>query len=105
MSGISTHVLDVSTGKPAVNVRVRLYRADTEIGSTVTSEDGRCPALLPSGTALLPGVHRLTFEIGSYFEDGFYPEVTVCFQVRDAAAHYHVPLLISPYGYTTYRGS
>jgi 5-hydroxyisourate hydrolase len=105
MSGISTHVLDTSRGKPAANVRVRLFHRDVEIGSAVTSEDGRCPALLPKGTTLLPGAHRLTFEIGSYFENGFYPEVTVCFEVRDAAAHYHVPLLISPYGYTTYRGS
>jgi 5-hydroxyisourate hydrolase len=105
MNGISTHVLDISTGQPAANIRVRLFDADVEIGSGITSEDGRCSTLLANGVALAPGVHRLTFEIGSYFENGFYPEVTVCFRVRDAAAHYHVPLLISPYGYTTYRGS
>ena len=104
MSSISTHVLDISSGKPAAGIRVHLFGDAGEISSGVTNADGRCPALMPQDYSLSPGTYRLSFEIMDYFPNGFYPEVTVCFQVRDAA-HYHVPLLISPFGYTTYRGS
>lgn len=109
MSGLSTHILDTSAGKPAASVRVRLLKGDAEVSSAVTNADGRIPNLLPEGTSLEPGTYRLVFEVGSYFSasstPSFYPEVTVCFEVREASAHYHVPLLISPFGYTTYRGS
>lgn len=105
MSGISTHVLDTSRGRPAANVRVRLLLGEDEIASATTNADGRCPALLPGTVALTAGTYRLVFEIGSYFEESFYPEVSISFVVKDAAAHYHVPLLISPFGFTTYRGS
>ena len=104
MSGLSTHVLDISSGTPAANVRVRLYQEDREIGSALTNVDGRCPALLPADVPFERGKYRLVFEVGSRFPDGFYPEVSISFIIRDTSAHYHVPLLISPYGFTTYRG-
>jgi 5-hydroxyisourate hydrolase len=105
MSGISTHVLDTARGKPAPGIKVHLTLAGAAIASAITGEDGRIPALLPDGSTLHPGHYRLVFETGSYFPHGFYPEVSITFEVRDAAAHYHVPLLISPFGFTTYRGS
>ncbi|MGC2660472.1 MAG: hydroxyisourate hydrolase [Bryobacteraceae bacterium] len=105
MSTISTHVLDTSVGQPAKNVRVRLFSGETEIGSGVTNADGRCATLLDKGTDLTTGVYRIVFEIADRFPDGFYPEVSITFAVRDSSAHYHVPLLISPFGFTTYRGS
>ena len=112
MSGISTHVLDTSEGQPARGVAVRLERQSANqswatAGEGITDANGRIVQLLPSGGALEAGVYRLTFRVADYFsgEDCFYPEVTVPFIVRDASAHYHVPLLLSPYGYTTYRGS
>lgn len=105
MSGISIHILNTAAGKPAANVRVRLFQSDREISSAITDADGRCAALLPKGIELTPGLYRILFEVGSCFSDAFYPEVSVTFQVRDASSHYHVPLLISPFGYITYRGS
>jgi 5-hydroxyisourate hydrolase len=105
MSGISTHVLDTSSGRPAESIRVRLFREDREIGSGTTDFNGRCPALLPLGATLTPGTYRLVFETSVYFPAGFFPEVSVSFIVRDISTHYHVPLLISPFGFTTYRGS
>jgi 5-hydroxyisourate hydrolase len=112
MSGISTHVLDTAKGQPAPGVPVVLERQSLEggwleIGEGVTDDNGRIPELLQAGATLEPGVYRLTFFTADYFkkQESFYPEVTVCFQVRDASQHYHVPLLLSPYGYTTYRGS
>jgi 5-hydroxyisourate hydrolase len=105
MSGISTHVLDTSKGKPVANIRVRLFEADIEIASQVTNKDGRCPVLLPHTKALIPGLYRIVFEIGSYFPAAFYPEVSIVFRIEDSSSHYHIPLLVSPFGYTTYRGS
>ena len=105
MNGLSTHVLDTSCGKPAANVRVRLYFEGREIASALTNGNGRCPALLPEGVGLSAGTYRIVFETRDYFPDGFFPEVSISFTVRDTAAHYHVPLLISPFGFTTYRGS
>src|SRR5918911_4970229 len=113
MSGITTHVLDTARGRPASGVPVRLemlvegdWRA---LGQGVTDADGRLRDLLPEDFALKEGGYRLTFDAGVYFaasgSEGFYTEISVSFVVRDAAAHYHVPLLLSPYGYTTYRGS
>ncbi len=112
MSGISTHVLDTAKGLPAQGVRAALDRKSAEgpwfeIGSGATDENGRIPELLLAGTVLEAGTYRLTFFTAEYFEeqDCFYPRVSVVFQVRDPSAHYHIPLLLSPYGYTTYRGS
>jgi 5-hydroxyisourate hydrolase len=113
MSAITTHVLDTARGRPAAGIPVALEgrtgREWLAIGTGVTDTDGRCRTLLAPGAALVAGIYRLTFDTASYFaSDGvqsFYPEVRVTFEVRDPQQHYHVPLLISPYGYTTYRGS
>lgn len=113
MSGITTHVLDTSRGRPASGVPILLeIRNDNEwreVGRTLTDADGRARQLLPEGSALIAGVYRLTFGVEVYFRtqgiEGFYPEASIAFHVRDANQHYHVPLLLSPYGYSTYRGS
>jgi 5-hydroxyisourate hydrolase len=109
MSGISTHVLDTSKGQPARGVQVLLERqsgaaAWETVGQGVTDEHGRISRLLPAPEA---AAYRLTFRTADYFasQESFYPEVTVHFTVHDPSAHYHIPLLLSPYGYTTYRGS
>lgn len=114
MSGISTHILDTSTGRPATDVPVVLEIQETEgkwerLGEGTTDADGRISSLLPTGTALAAATYRLTFDTGTYFRArggrGFYPHVSVVFTVRDAKQHHHLPLLLSPYGYSTYRGS
>jgi 5-hydroxyisourate hydrolase len=114
MSAITTHVLDVSIGRPAAGVLVMLDRqtknGDWEtLGGQKTDSDGRARELLPDGDPLTTAVHRLTFDVGPYFSDrqvnAFYQEVTITFTVKDASQHYHVPLLLSPFGYSTYRGS
>ena len=110
---ITTHILDVSIGKPAAGVRVALARVEdterTQVGAGVTDADGRLKNLVPAAPVLNAGVFELTFEIGPYFAArdirAFYPRVTVTFEITDAKQHYHVPLLISPFGYSTYRGS
>lgn len=113
MSRITTHILDVSKGKPAINVTVVLEFLDqgsswAEVNRGVTDADGRIRSLTPE-TELKPGTYRLTFDSGSYFRslniETFYPEVVVTFKVVDADQHFHVPLLLSPFGYSTYRGS
>ena len=98
-------MLDTANGRPAAGIKVHLFLSGEAIGSGATDGDGRLRALLPEGAALIPGNYRLLFEVADYFPHGFYPEVSISFAVPDAAAHYHVPLLISPFGYTTYRGS
>ena len=114
MSRISTHVLDTTKGKPASGVPVRLELRDssgkwTSLSSVRTDQDGRCAQLLPDGAALAEGVYRLTFDTASYFAtcgaDGLYPSVEVLFRVRTGETNFHIPLLLSPNGYTTYRGS
>ncbi len=113
MSGITTHVLDTARGRPAAGVPVTLESKGeagwTIVGRGATDADGRLRDLAPPGFVLTEGEYRLTFDAGAYLSasgaDGFYTEVVVSFIVRDAASHYHVPLLLSPYGYTTYRGS
>lgn len=105
MNGISTHVLDTTAGRPAAGIQVRLFRDGRELGASVTDADGRCPALMGKNAKLETGVYRIVFEVASKFPDGFYPEVSVTFRVTDSSAHYHVPLLLSPFGYSTYRGS
>jgi len=105
-------VLDTSLGRPARDVAVTLERREAgvfiEIGRGRTDADGRC-RLLPQGVSLQASVYRLRFDTGGYFEGhglpAFYPEVSVVFEVREPAQHHHVPLLLSPFGYSTYRGS
>ena len=115
-NGISTHVLDLALGLPAAGVRVRLEReapddyaaAWAHCASGVTDADGRCRPLLEAGK-VLAGKHRLTFETAAYFagleQPAFFPEVSVTFLVETDGAGCHVPLLLSPFGYSTYRGS
>jgi 5-hydroxyisourate hydrolase len=114
MSRISTHVLDTSLGKPAAGVPVRLERQEragnwVSLRSAQTDGDGRCPQLLPESLALSEGIYRLVFETSSYYASqrvaGLYPVVEITFEVRKGESHFHVPLLLSPNGYTTYRGS
>jgi 5-hydroxyisourate hydrolase len=112
MSPITTHVLDTRLGRPAAGVSVSLEKLEgaawRPLGMGATNDDGRLTTLLPAG-ALTPGRHRITFDTGAYFQqhgvEHFYPSVTVDFEVADSAQHYHVPLLLSPFGYSTYRGS
>jgi hydroxyisourate hydrolase len=111
VTGITTHVLDTSTGVPASGVPVALEsrRGDAwqQVGSGVTDDDGRLAGLSPDGVG--PGTYRIRFDTAAYFAArgvrGFYPEVTVVFEVANAGEHHHVPLLLSPFGYSTYRGS
>jgi 5-hydroxyisourate hydrolase len=109
MSTISTHVLDTSLGIPAAGIRVKLEGEPGELGSGVTTEDGRVKDLLPAGAFLTPGEYRLTFFVAEYFaaraRESFYSEIVIAFHVTSAKEHYHVPLLLSPFGYSTYRGS
>lgn len=104
MSGISTHVLDTEYGRPAVGIPVSLESHSGEwklLGEHVTDSNGRVAQLLPVGQPLQPGLYRLTFRAGG----PFFPEISITFKISDASSHHHVPLLLSPYGYTTYRGS
>ena len=114
MSPITTHVLDTSRGRPAAGVAVTLELLEPEaswrqLGWGETDADGRLRDLLPEEHAPAPGVYRLTFETGAYFAargvESFYPVAVVVFEVRAAGEHYHVPLLLNPFGYSTYRGS
>lgn len=110
MSGITTHVLDTARGAPAAGVGVRLERWDglawRAVGAGTTDADGRCRTLLDAPPAA--GTHRLAFDTGAYFARhgvaAFFPSVTITFEVA-GDPHYHVPLLLSPFGYSTYRGS
>lgn len=112
MSGISTHVLDTARGRPAAGVAVSLARQAgdgwTELATATTDADGRVADLLPAPPKPLAGIYRLRFEVGAYFAvqraATLYPYIDVVFEIRDAERH-HVPLLVSPFGYTTYRGS
>jgi len=113
MSEITTHVLDTSLGQPAAGVPVILEiekpaGAWKEISRGATDGDGRLRHLLAPGS-LVAGTYRLIFDTGSYFHsrkvESLYPLVSIVFEVRDAKQHYHIPLLLSPFGYSTYRGS
>lgn len=110
-SPITTHVLDTSAGKPARGITVVLERAAEgvwrELGRGSTNDDGRVADLLPAESSLAAGTYRLVFHVAGYFggRDSFYSTITVEFDVKDPAGHYHVPLLLSPFGYATYRGS
>ena len=114
MSAITTHVLDTARGCPAAGVRVSLEQIDASerwkvVGQGVTDASGRLRSLLPESIEPLPGVYRLLFDTRAYFDehgvDSFFPHVTVTFEVSETKGHYHVPLLLSPFGYSTYRGS
>ena len=101
MAGITTHVLDTAKGSPAAGVPLVLTRGRDVIFAGVTDGDGRA-RLLDRAVA---GTYRLTFDTGAYNPDGFFPEAVIVFRVEDEQQHYHVPLLLSPFGYSTYRGS
>ncbi len=114
MKRISTHVLDLVRGRPAADVAVRLENQDSTgdwrlLTSAHTDHEGRCAQLLPEWADLSGGVYRLIFDTGSYFAPQqvivLYPVVEITFQVREGESHFHIPLLLSPNGYTTYRGS
>ena len=105
MGKLTTHILDTARGKPGAGVRVELFRLDGEkrsvVADTRTNADGRTDAPLVEGDKFKPGTYELVFHVGAAFFD----RVPVRFTVADASQHYHVPLLFSPWGYTTYRGS
>jgi 5-hydroxyisourate hydrolase len=109
--GISTHILDTSRGRPAEGVAVTLHKEEEgalrEVGRGTTNADGRVKPLLESIPG--PGVYRITFEVAPYYEklgtECFYPSVSIAFRVKAAEEHYHVPLLLNPFGFSTYRGS
>jgi 5-hydroxyisourate hydrolase len=119
MSGrLTTHVLNLVSGKPAHGLRLRLWRRDTDgtrtlLRETATNEDGRLDAPLLDGEAYVPGAYALEFEVAAYFrsqgfdagETPFLDVVPVHFQISDNTSHLHVPLLVAPGGYSTYRGS
>ena len=104
--GISTHVLDTSTGRPGVGVAVTLGRGAEVVAQGVTDGDGRCRLVMEAAEA---GVYALRFETGAYYAGrgvaGLYPWVEICFTVVAGETHYHIPLLLTANGYTTYRGS
>lgn len=109
MSTISTHVLDTSLGKPAEGIRVTLHRDLSLIGSSVTDSDGRARGFLEEGSSISEGDYKLTFSVADYFASSkrktFYNEIVIHFHISDEDQHYHIPLLVSPFGYSTYRGS
>jgi len=112
MSQITTHILDTTKGRPAAGVTIALHEQAgdnwREIARGATNTDGRIPDLLPKEQRLARGVYKLKFFTQEYFERdgtaGFYPFVEICFLVSDNS-HYHVPLLLNPFGFSTYRGS
>jgi len=114
MSPITTHILDTTSGKPGAGIPVVLERKTHTAGwqtiaEGVTDLDGRLNDLLSENEAFMPGHYRLLFETGAYFltlgVECFFPQITVSFVVKDPIPHYHLPLLLSPFGYSTYRGS
>jgi 5-hydroxyisourate hydrolase len=113
MSAITTHILDTSLGRPAAGVPVVLERERdrewVEVGRGETDADGRLRTLMPPDKSVVPGTYRLVFQTRNYFQLSgtlsFYPRVIVEFEVTGGESHYHVPLLLSPFSYSTYRGS
>lgn len=114
MGRLTTHVLDTAAGKPAAGMRIELYdAAGRRLCDIATNADGRCDRPLLEGAALVAGVYELRFHVGAHFrargtalpEPAFLDVVPLRFGIADPAAHYHVPLLVSPYAYSTYRGS
>ncbi len=113
MSQITTHILNTALGSPAVGVEITLSRLLEErwetIGSGQTNSDGRAPSLCPTDQVMAAGTYRMHFAIADYFEaigsPVFYPWAEVVFNIEGNGQHYHIPLLLSPFGYSTYRGS
>lgn len=113
MSKLTTHVLDTAHGCPGSAMTLRLYRGEALLVEAKTNHDGRCDRPLLEGETMKPGRYRLEFDAGAYFrargvalpDPAFLDVVTIDFGIADPQAHYHVPLLVSPYGYSTYRGS
>jgi 5-hydroxyisourate hydrolase len=111
--GISTHILDTALGRPAAGVPVALSFLHEQqwllLSQNQTDADGRCYQLRPEGAEFEPGLYRIRFDTASYYESqrlaGLYPFVEIVFTVRDSEQHYHIPLLLTANGYTTYRGS
>jgi 5-hydroxyisourate hydrolase len=111
MSQITTHILDTTLGKPATGVTITLFAHESdwiEIAKGVTNKDGRIGDLLPQGEVLPHGLYKMKFLTKDYFDQQliatFYPFVEIVFTITDSE-HYHIPLLLNPFGYTTYRGS
>lgn len=113
MGKLTTHVLDTAHGCPGQGITIRLYRKDKLLLKTKTNADGRCDAPLLAGKDFKPGQYRLEFDVAAYYKGKktklpkvpFLDVITLNFGIADGNAHYHVPLLVSPYGYSTYRGS
>ncbi|CAL93801.1 hydroxyisourate hydrolase [Azoarcus olearius] len=116
MGRLTTHVLDTATGRPGAGIAVRVFRLDgerREVARAVTNHDGRCDAPLLNGTAFEAGRYEIVFAAGNYFrasgqvlpEPPFVDEVVLRFGIASPEQHYHVPLLVSPWSYSTYRGS
>jgi len=109
MARISTHVLDIAKGRPAAGIAVELRFSGRTLHRAVTNSDGRTDEPLWVASALETGQYDLIFSVGDYFraqaEEAFFDYITLSFVVRDAASSYHVPLLLAPHGYSTYRGS
>ena len=110
MGKLTTHVLDTAQGRPGAGIRVEVFRLEGETGTLVataiTNREGRTDAPLLEGEKLRTGTYQLVFHVGAYFKSqGFLDAVPVRFGIADASAHYHVPLLCSPWSYSTYRGS
>lgn len=113
MSGITTHVLDTAKGKPGEGIKIVLEKRNGDnydkIGEGVTNSDGRLPGLLSDDYKLEAGVYRINFDTATYYKNQgqkcFYPEAAIVFEIEKPEEHFHVPLLISGYGYSTYRGS
>lgn len=110
MGRLTTHVLDTAAGQPAAGLSLTLDRVTgtgyIRVTEAVTNADGRTDAALLEGDAFRPGDYEIVFSVGPYFEgDAFYDDVPIRFRITDTDAHYHVPLLVAPFGYSTYRGS
>lgn len=116
MGQLTTHVLDTARGRPGAGIRVTVFHLDgerRELASTVTNADGRCERPLLEGPALQRGRYELVFEVGAYFDavglslpdPPFVDQVVLRFGIAEPGGHYHVPLLVSPWSYATYRGS
>ncbi len=116
MGRLTTHVLDTASGNPAAGIRIELFKLDgvpIHLKSSTTNADGRCDGALLEGAAFLHGCYELRFHAGDYLrkqgaalpEPAFLDVIPIRFGIADASRHYHVPLLLSPYGYSTYRGS
>ena len=113
MTQITSHILDTSLGRPAKGVEISLLQQQGEtwhvLGSASTNEDGRVAGFTGSGDVMAAGVYKLRFNLGDYYQklsvESFYPYAEVVFKIAGDGQHYHVPLLLNPFGYSTYRGS